>query len=394
MASFLLPAERLHIGNDIPSDKIPEGRPRLNLQKRGTSLSRDGSNSRPRRFGSKKPTAKSKNSIFGQAKPRVSSEKQSALEKRVAAKTQRLPRMNKREREMYESIEEEIAFFSKLRIETGLSEKEKATANAVVEEKTAELKAHVAGVRKAARKKLKAPVQAGRSRFERPSDRRRRLEEATGAGSTGAGSTGAAAKKVRDLIEKTPSGKLLASKIGALGGQEVKDAVKAWTEFQGLKSKSKISRWIKESEECRALGMEWGEETHPNGQVKLGSQYVTLTTMTTTTTVDHSAIVNLPLKALCLDRSDGVGGGGASGGGASGGGASGGGNGESGGGSGGESGGESGRESERKKTAAGKISKAAGILLYRQTIEKNDAFEDEKAAAVERYMRGETDVVE
>ena len=173
MASFPLPAERLHIGNDIPSDKIPEGRQPLNLQKRGTSLSRDGSNSRPpRRFGSNKDAVRksSKNSsIFGQAKPRASSEKQSALEKRVAAKTQRLPRMNKREREMYESIEEEIAFFSKLGIETELSEKEKATANAVVEEKTAELKAHVAGVRKAARKKLKAPMQAGRSRFERPS---------------------------------------------------------------------------------------------------------------------------------------------------------------------------------------------------------------------------------
>ena len=69
MASFTLPAEQLHIGNDIPGDKIPEGRPRLNLQKRGTS--RGGSNSRPpRRFGLK-PTAKSQNSgIFGQAKTR------------------------------------------------------------------------------------------------------------------------------------------------------------------------------------------------------------------------------------------------------------------------------------------------------------------------------------
>ena len=142
-------------------------------------------------------------------------------------------------------------------LEKGLTEEEKATANAVVEEKTAELKAHVAGVMKAAKNKLKAPVQAGRSRFERPSDRRRRL------GFSALGDDEhrirlAAAKKVRDLIVKTPSGLLLASKIGALGGQEVKDAVKAWTEFQGLKSKSKISRWIKESEECKELGM-WSD---------------------------------------------------------------------------------------------------------------------------------------
>ena len=95
-------------------------------------------------------------------------------------------------------------------LEKGLTEEEKATANAVVEEKTAELKAHVATtgrVTKAAENKLKAPVQAGRSRFERPSDHRGRL------GSSALGDDDhrirlAAAKKVRDLIVKTPSGKL------------------------------------------------------------------------------------------------------------------------------------------------------------------------------------------
>ena len=179
------PAEPLHVGDDIPGDEIPEGRPRLMLKKRGASGAKAVNS---------KPAGRSLNSsIFGQAKTReeilaAKGVDLSALEKRVAAKTQRLPRMNKEERETYESIEEEIAF-AKSELEKAETEEQKATANAEVERKNAELKAHVAGVMKAQEEKLKAPVEAGRPRFERPSDRRRRLEERNGGGGNNLGSS-------------------------------------------------------------------------------------------------------------------------------------------------------------------------------------------------------------
>ena len=75
-----------------------------------------------------------------------------------------------------------------------------------------------------------------------------------------------AANKVRDLIVESKSGKVAASEIGKL--LQVKEAAKA----NGLK----ISTWIKNSEECKALGILWGEEYLLNGKSKAGSQYVTL----------------------------------------------------------------------------------------------------------------------
>ena len=75
--------------------------------------------------------------------------------------------------------------------------------------------------------------------------------------------------------------------------------------------------------ECQKLKLRWGEESHPNGEVIVGSQYVTCTLpndTNTTTTVDPAdpadpadpvdpvdpadpAAVDLQLKVLCLDRS-------------------------------------------------------------------------------------------
>ena len=75
-----------------------------------------------------------------------------------------------------------------------------------------------------------------------------------------------AANKVRDLIVESKSGKVAASEIGKL--LQVKEAAKA----NGLK----ISTWIKNSEECKALGILWGEEYLLHGKSKAGSQYVTL----------------------------------------------------------------------------------------------------------------------
>ena len=175
-------SQALHVGDDIPGDEIPAGRPRLMLKKRSTSG--------PKKAVASKPAGRSLNSsIFGQAKTReeilaAKGVDVSALEKRVAAKTQRLPRMNREERETYESIEEEISF-AKSELERAETEEEKAAANTELEKKNGELKAHVAGVRKAAEDKMKAPAQAGRPRFERPSDRRRRLDEKNGGGDRG-----------------------------------------------------------------------------------------------------------------------------------------------------------------------------------------------------------------
>ena len=177
-SNYNAPAEPLHVGDDIPGDDIPEGRPRLKLKKRSAS----------------KPTARgagtASSSIFGQARTReeilaAKGTDLSALEKRVAAKTQRLPRMGKEERETYESIEQEIAF-EKAELEKAEDEETKAAASAKVVAKEAELKAHVAAIRQAIEDKMKAPKQAGRPRFERPSERRRRLEERNG-GSGGGG---------------------------------------------------------------------------------------------------------------------------------------------------------------------------------------------------------------
>ena len=170
------PSEPLHVGDDIPGDEIPEGRPRLKLKKRS---------------GGAKRTGGASSSIFGQAKTReeilaAKGIDSSALAQRVAAKTQRLPRMTKEEGETYESIQQEIAF-AKAELEKAETDEEKATATAEVTRKDAELKAHVGAVRAAADEKLKAPKEAGRPRFERPSERRRRLEERNGGGGGGGG---------------------------------------------------------------------------------------------------------------------------------------------------------------------------------------------------------------
>ena len=164
----------LHVGDDIPGDEIPEGRPRLKLKKR----SNNATSSKP------KKSSGASSSIFGQARTReeILASKgidSSALAKRVAAKTQRLPRMSKEEGETYESIQEEIAF-AKSELEKAETEEAKATANAEIATKQAELKALVDGVRKAAEDQMKAPKEAGRPRFERPSERRRRLDERNG----------------------------------------------------------------------------------------------------------------------------------------------------------------------------------------------------------------------
>ena len=158
----------LHVGDDIPGDEIPEGRPRLKLKKRSNNAT-----SKP------KTSSGASSSIFGQARTReeILASKgidSSALAKRVAAKTQRLPRMSKEEGETYESIQQEIAF-AKSELEKAETEEAKATANAEIATKQAELKALVDGVRKAAEDKMKAPKEAGRPRFERPSERRRRV---------------------------------------------------------------------------------------------------------------------------------------------------------------------------------------------------------------------------
>ena len=152
----------MHHGNDIPGDEIPEGRPRLKLKKR----------TKPRTAGGS--TAAS-SSIFGQARTReeILASKgidSSALEKRIAAKTQRLPRMSKDEEETYDAIVQEIAFCNS-EIEKAETEEAKAKAQEELVTKEAQLKAHVDAIRKAVEDKLKAPKQAGRPRFERPSER-------------------------------------------------------------------------------------------------------------------------------------------------------------------------------------------------------------------------------
>ena len=161
----------MHQGNDIPGDDIPEGRPRLKLKKRSV--------------GGAKPRATAGRSlssgIFGQARTReeilaAKGIDSSALEKRIAAKTQRLPRMSKDEEETYDAIVQEIAFCNS-EIEKAETEEEKAKAQEELVTKEAQLKAHVDAIRKAIEDKLKAPKQAGRPRFVRPSERRRRLEE-------------------------------------------------------------------------------------------------------------------------------------------------------------------------------------------------------------------------
>ena len=162
----------LHMGNDIPGDEIPEGRPRLKLKKRTNNAA---AASKP------KKSSGASSSIFGQARTReeilaAKGIDSSALAKRVAAKTQRMPRMRKEERETYESIQEEVAF-AKAELEKAETEEAKAAATAEIASKEAELKAHIDGIRKAAEERLKAPKEAGRPRFERPSERRRRLEE-------------------------------------------------------------------------------------------------------------------------------------------------------------------------------------------------------------------------
>jgi phosphopantetheinyl transferase (holo-ACP synthase) len=162
----------MHQGNDIPGDDIPEGRPRLKLKKRSAA-----GGAKPRQTGGRSLSS----GIFGQARTReeILASKgidSSALEKRIAAKTQRLPRMSKDEEETYDAIVEEIAFCNS-EIEKAETEEEKAKAQGELATKEAQLKAHVDGIRKAIEEKLKAPKEAGRPRFERPSERRRRLEE-------------------------------------------------------------------------------------------------------------------------------------------------------------------------------------------------------------------------
>ena len=160
---------QLHQGNDIPGDDIPEGRPRLKLKKR----------TKPKAAAA--PAAAANSSIFGQARTReeilaAKGIDSSEIEKRVAAKTQRLPRMSKDEEETYDAIVQEIAFCNS-EIEKAETEEAKVKAQEELAQKESQLKAHVDAIRKAIEDKLKAPKQAGRPRFERPSERRRRLEE-------------------------------------------------------------------------------------------------------------------------------------------------------------------------------------------------------------------------
>ncbi len=163
------------VSDGIPGDDIPAGRPRLKLKKRTKPLPNRGA----------APAASSGNSsIFGQARTReeilaAKGIDSSALEKRIAAKTQRLPRMSREEGETYDAIGQEIAF-AKSELEKAETDEDKAKAQAEIDLKEQQRKDHVENIRKAQEAKLKAPREdgaRGRPRFERPSERRRRLDQ-------------------------------------------------------------------------------------------------------------------------------------------------------------------------------------------------------------------------
>eukprot|EP00949_MAST-11_sp_MAST-11-sp1_P001936 g1936.t1 len=209
-------------GDDIPSDVIPEGRPKLKLKARSKPKTQDAASSA------------ASSSIFGQAKPREQVLKAkgvdaSELDSRVDAKVTRLPRMNREQQATYEAILNEVSF-AKSELEKAETDEAREAATKEIAAKEEQVELFLDGVRSAMEEKLKASKTDGRPRFERPSERRRRMEERNRAG--GRGGHGGDSEKVSQGGTAIPTGteanpnadtKVNVSQDGTANDADVKD---------------------------------------------------------------------------------------------------------------------------------------------------------------------------
>lgn len=156
--------------NDFPGDVVPAGRPRLMLKPRSKTVSLGPSSSVSRAAG-----------LFGQARSREDILRERGVDarsfdKKIDRKVQRLPRMNKEERATYDALIAEHEF-AKAELVKASTEDAAGEAQAEIAAKMRAITEHLDVIRQHNEERLKASSAAGRPRFERPSERRRRQDE-------------------------------------------------------------------------------------------------------------------------------------------------------------------------------------------------------------------------